>query len=303
MRAYAERSGADPEAWGIAGMLHDFDYEMHPTAPRHPLKGAEILLAAASPEHRLRDPRARRLLRVPARSLLDRALYACDEPAGFVTACALVRPGRAIAGLEPASVVKKLKDKGFARTVNRGRRVPRRRRAGRAARGAPRLRHRRPHRRRPADRPRGPGRVALSMPGSATQIRTVIHVDMDAFYASVEQRDHPELRGRPVIVGADPAGGASSPPPRTRRDASACTRRCRSAVPRACARTRCSCPSITTSTPPCPRQIMAILADFTPLVEPVSIDEAFLDVTGSRRLFGIRARDRRARSKPASATS
>jgi putative nucleotidyltransferase with HDIG domain len=120
MRAYAGRYGADAEAWGVAGMLHDFDFEMHPTAPAHPLKGAEILRARGVPE-----PIVYAILAhadysgCPRVSLLDRALYACDEPAGFVTACALVRPGRAIAGLEPASVLKKLKDKGFARTVNR----------------------------------------------------------------------------------------------------------------------------------------------------------------------------------------
>ena len=120
MRAYAGRYGADAEAWGIAGMLHDFDYEMHPTAPRHPLKGAEILRARGAPEEVVYAILAHAdYSGCPRVSLLDRALYACDEPAGFVTACALVRPGRAIAGLEPASVLKKLKDKGFARTVNR----------------------------------------------------------------------------------------------------------------------------------------------------------------------------------------
>jgi putative nucleotidyltransferase with HDIG domain len=120
MRAYAGRYGADPEIWGMAGMLHDFDYEAHPTAPRHPVKGAEILLARGVPE-----PVVYAILAhadysgYPRRALLDRALYACDELSGFVTACALVRPGRAIAGLEVASVKKKLRDKAFARTVNR----------------------------------------------------------------------------------------------------------------------------------------------------------------------------------------
>jgi putative nucleotidyltransferase with HDIG domain len=120
MRAYAARYGADPETWGMAGMLHDFDYEMHPAAPRHPMKGAEILLSRGVP-----DPVVYAVLShadysgYPRVSLLDRALYACDELSGFVTACALVRPGRAIAGLEVTSVRKKLKDKAFARTVNR----------------------------------------------------------------------------------------------------------------------------------------------------------------------------------------
>jgi putative nucleotidyltransferase with HDIG domain len=120
MRAYAARYGEDPETWGVAGMLHDFDYEMHPRAPAHPMKGAEILLARGIP-----DPIVYAILAhadysgMPRTSLLDRTLYACDELSGFVHACALVRPGRVITGLEPASVRKKLRDKAFARTVNR----------------------------------------------------------------------------------------------------------------------------------------------------------------------------------------
>jgi putative nucleotidyltransferase with HDIG domain len=120
MRAYADRYRADPETWGVAGMLHDFDYEMHPAAPHHPMKGAEILLArGAAPEVVHAILAHADYSGFPRVSLLDRGLYACDELSGFVTACALVRPGRAIAGLEAASVKKKLKDKGFARTVNR----------------------------------------------------------------------------------------------------------------------------------------------------------------------------------------
>ena len=120
MRAYAARYDEDLERWGMAGMLHDFDYEMHPTAPRHPTKGAEILLGRGVP-----DPVVYAVLAhadysgYPRVTRLDRALYACDELSGFVTACALVRPGRAIGGLETASVRKKLRDKAFARTVNR----------------------------------------------------------------------------------------------------------------------------------------------------------------------------------------
>ena len=120
MRAYAGRYGEDPDAWGVAGMLHDFDYEVHPRAPHHPVKGAEILLARGVPAAIVHAILAHAdYAGVPRRSRLDRALYACDELSGFVHACALVRPGRVIAGLEPASVRKKLKDKGFARTVNR----------------------------------------------------------------------------------------------------------------------------------------------------------------------------------------
>ena len=120
MRAYAERYGADPDVWGAAGMLHDFDYEMHPHAPAHPMKGAEILLARGVSEAIVYAILAHAdYSGVPRTSLLDRALYACDELTGFVHACALVRPGRVITGLEPASVRKKLRDKAFARTVNR----------------------------------------------------------------------------------------------------------------------------------------------------------------------------------------
>lgn len=120
MRAYARRFGEDPEPWGLAGMLHDFDYEIHPRPPLHPLKGAEILLARG-----LAEPVVYAILAhadysgMPRHSLLDRALYACDELTGFVHACALVRPGRVITGLEPAAVRKKLRDRSFARSVNR----------------------------------------------------------------------------------------------------------------------------------------------------------------------------------------
>ena len=120
MRAYAARFGEDPERWDIAGMLHDFDYEMHPRAPHHPLKGAEILTARGLSSDVVYAILAHAdYAGMPRRSLLDRALYACDELTGFVHACALVRPGKVVAGLEPASVRKKLKDKAFARTVNR----------------------------------------------------------------------------------------------------------------------------------------------------------------------------------------
>ena len=120
MRAYADRYGEDPETWGVAGMLHDFDYEMHPRGPAHPLKGAEILLTRGVPEAIVYAIVAHAdYAGMPRISRLDRALYACDELSGFVHACALVRPGRVIAGLEPASVRKKLRDKAFARTVNR----------------------------------------------------------------------------------------------------------------------------------------------------------------------------------------
>ena len=119
MRAYAARYGEDPETWGVAGMLHDFDYEMHPRAPHHPIKGAEILLARGVPE-----PIVHAILAhadysgVPRVSQLDRALYACDELSGFVHACGLVRP-TGVDGLEPRSVRKKLKQPSFAAGVHR----------------------------------------------------------------------------------------------------------------------------------------------------------------------------------------
>lgn len=120
MRAYAGRFGEDPDRWGIAGMLHDFDYEMHPHAPHHPMKGAEILAARGLPADIVYAILAHAdYAGMPRVSLLDRALYACDELTGFVHACALVRPGKVVRGLEPASVRKKLRDKAFARTVNR----------------------------------------------------------------------------------------------------------------------------------------------------------------------------------------
>jgi putative nucleotidyltransferase with HDIG domain len=120
MGAYARRYGEDVDEWGLAGMLHDFDYEMHPKAPHHPMKGAEILLARGVPERVVYAILAHAdYSGMPRVSRLDRALYACDELSGFVHAVALVRPGRVIAGLEPSSVRKKLKDKAFARTVNR----------------------------------------------------------------------------------------------------------------------------------------------------------------------------------------
>ena len=120
MRAYAAREGADAEAWGIAGMLHDFDYEMHPSAPRHPLKGAEILARRGVPEAVVYAILAHADYSGVAReSHLEKALFACDELTGFLTACALVKPTKSIHDVEVAGVKKKMKDKAFARNVNR----------------------------------------------------------------------------------------------------------------------------------------------------------------------------------------
>jgi putative nucleotidyltransferase with HDIG domain len=119
MRAYARRLGEDEEKWGITGMLHDFDYEMYPNPPDHPVKGSTILQERGYGE----DVRRAILghanyTGVPRDTVLARGLYACDELTGFIVACALVRPN-GIWDLESRSVKKKLKDKAFARTVNR----------------------------------------------------------------------------------------------------------------------------------------------------------------------------------------
>ena len=119
MRACAQKFGEDPEKWGITGLIHDFDYEMYPNAPDHPLKGSEILKERGFPE----DIRVAILghadyTGVPRDTLMAKALFACDELAGFITACAYVRPDR-IATLEVKSVRKRMKDKAFARAVSR----------------------------------------------------------------------------------------------------------------------------------------------------------------------------------------
>ena len=119
MRAYARHYGEDEEAWGVVGLLHDFDYEMYPEFPDHPTKGSEILSERGVPE----DLRTAILshvprMQIPRDSRLARHLFACDELCGFITAAALVRPGR-LSGMEPSSVKKKLKDKAFARSVSR----------------------------------------------------------------------------------------------------------------------------------------------------------------------------------------
>jgi putative nucleotidyltransferase with HDIG domain len=119
MRAYARRFNEDEGKWGVVALIHDFDYEMYPNAPDHPLKGSEILKERGYAE----DVRRAILghadyTGVPRDTLLAKALFACDELAGFITACALVRPDR-IAGLEARSVRKRMKDKAFARSVSR----------------------------------------------------------------------------------------------------------------------------------------------------------------------------------------
>ncbi|MGB9772515.1 MAG: HDIG domain-containing metalloprotein [Bacteroidota bacterium] len=119
MRAYARKFGEDEEMWGIVGLLHDFDYEMYPTAPDHPLKGSEILKErGVSEEIRHAILGHATYTGVPRDTLMAKTLYACDELCGFITAAALVRPQK-IMDLEASSVKKKMKDKAFARSVNR----------------------------------------------------------------------------------------------------------------------------------------------------------------------------------------
>jgi putative nucleotidyltransferase with HDIG domain len=120
LRNYAKKYGEDEDLWGITGLLHDFDYEIYPTAPEHPLKGSEILAAKGYP-----DVMRNAILghasytNVPRETQLAKTLFACDELAGLVTACTLVRPNKKISELEVSSVKKKMKDKAFARTINR----------------------------------------------------------------------------------------------------------------------------------------------------------------------------------------
>jgi putative nucleotidyltransferase with HDIG domain len=118
--AYAHKFGEDEQKWALAALLHDFDWEIHPAAPDHPMKG-EPLLAERGVDEEIR----RAILShadysgVPRVSPLEKTLYACDELAGFLTACSYVKPGRSIQEVDVKSVRKKLKDKAFARNVNR----------------------------------------------------------------------------------------------------------------------------------------------------------------------------------------
>src|SRR5512132_3999997 len=117
--AYARRFGEDEHKWSVTALLHDFDYEMHPNAPDHPMKG-EPLLA----ERGVGDEIRRAILShanysgVPRESQLEKTLFACDELAGFITAVAYVKPDK-LAGVDAKSVRKKMKDKAFARSVSR----------------------------------------------------------------------------------------------------------------------------------------------------------------------------------------
>jgi putative nucleotidyltransferase with HDIG domain len=119
MRAYARKYGEDEELWAIVGLLHDFDYELYPTAPDHPSKGSEILKSKGYPEEIRRAILSHAdYMNVPRDTMMAKALYACDEISGFIYACSILRPNK-IADLEVSSVKKKLKDKTFAKNVSR----------------------------------------------------------------------------------------------------------------------------------------------------------------------------------------
>ncbi|OGV06352.1 MAG: HAD family hydrolase [Stygiobacter sp. RIFOXYC12_FULL_38_8] len=120
VRAYAEKFGEDVEYWGNVALLHDFDYEMYPTAEEHPNKGNEILAEKGfDDEFRKSIMSHADYSNIPRETKLMKTLFACDELAGFITAVAYVRPSRSVEEVEVKSVLKKMKDKAFARAVNR----------------------------------------------------------------------------------------------------------------------------------------------------------------------------------------
>ena len=121
VRGYARKFGESENDWGIAALLHDFDYERWPTLGEHPVKGSGILRAKGYPEWLIRAilSHAMETTGVARESLLEKTLFACDEMAGFITAAALVRPSKSVLDLEASSVKKRMKDKAFARGVKR----------------------------------------------------------------------------------------------------------------------------------------------------------------------------------------
>jgi putative nucleotidyltransferase with HDIG domain len=120
MRHFARKHGEDEETWAITGLLHDFDYERYPTEEGHPFEGSKVLQERGYPDHVVRAILGHAdYTGVPRDTLMARVLYAVDELTGFVTAVALVRPNKRLDEVEPANVRKKMKDKAFARSVNR----------------------------------------------------------------------------------------------------------------------------------------------------------------------------------------
>ena len=120
VRGYARQTGEDETGWGIVALLHDMDYERHPSVDEHPFRGVEELRRRGYPEWVTRAILSHaNYSGVPRESALEKTLFACDEMAGFVTAAALVRPSKSVLDLEASSVVKRMKDKAFARAVSR----------------------------------------------------------------------------------------------------------------------------------------------------------------------------------------
>ncbi|HET6462286.1 MAG TPA: HD domain-containing protein [Candidatus Krumholzibacteria bacterium] len=120
VRGYARLWGEPEEDWAVVALLHDFDYERWPDQANHPFRGVEILKSQGYPEWVTRAILSHaEYSGVPRESRLEHALYACDEMSGFVTACSLVRPSKSVLDLEPASVMKRMKDKAFARAISR----------------------------------------------------------------------------------------------------------------------------------------------------------------------------------------
>jgi putative nucleotidyltransferase with HDIG domain len=120
VRGYARKFNADENAWGIVALLHDFDYERWPSLEEHPFRGSEILREKGYPEWVIRAILSHAdYSGVPREGLLEKTLFACDELAGFITAASLVRPSKSVLDLEAASVIKRMKDKAFARGVKR----------------------------------------------------------------------------------------------------------------------------------------------------------------------------------------
>src|SRR6187401_440372 len=120
VRGYARMWGEDEDAWGFVALVHDFDYERYPDRENHPFRGVEVLQTLGYPEWVTRAILSHAdYSGVPRESRLEKTLFACDEMAGFITAASLIRPSRSILDLEASSVVKRMKDKAFARGVKR----------------------------------------------------------------------------------------------------------------------------------------------------------------------------------------
>ncbi len=120
MRFYAAKFDEDAEKWGVTGLLHDFDWEIHPTLEEHPLAGEPILKERGVPEDIIRAVLSHAdHTGIPRQTRMEKALYACDEVTGLITAVAYVRPSRSLLDLEASSVKKKWKDKTFAAGANR----------------------------------------------------------------------------------------------------------------------------------------------------------------------------------------